>query len=343
MWRTATRIALASALVGALPSCEAEEQPAVSEKSTAAAGQQLRSGSFRLHAHPVEVGHAGVRRVDVYDHEATPPTHLAYRERIATDGSGEYSLVPLDALTTVVPGWHLLQRNREGFLFRYRDFAVRDEALFRKNYVLTDLDTRVQVAGRQCAGYRAERRVGDSKRFELAVDLQTNLILKAEEYDAAGHLISVMEYESFDAEPDLAGAVWFQGVHQEKELDRTRSFEEQLGFDPPAPRLLPQGFELREAFTVVDAEGTTWLKLTFTDGVEPLFFLAALDGESGGQERGEQQGAVRLPQPGGQDEVVLFRMGAVRAAQGDIGNRRFIAVGRVSDDDLLDLIESSLP
>ena len=41
--------------------------------------------------------------------------------------------------------------------------------------------------------------------------------------------------------------------------------------------------------------------------------------------------------------VSVFQMGAARAAQGTMGDYRFIAVGKVEDEALLDMIESALP
>ena len=41
--------------------------------------------------------------------------------------------------------------------------------------------------------------------------------------------------------------------------------------------------------------------------------------------------------------VTVFRMGTAQAAQGTFNGYDFIAVGKVSEEELLDMIESALP
>ena len=82
------------------------------------------------------VPHAGVRRVEAIDRTVDPPRVIAYRERVMTDGNGRFSLDPTEAITPVAPDWNvfsLLQRIRADYVFRHRDFAIRDMGLFQQN------------------------------------------------------------------------------------------------------------------------------------------------------------------------------------------------------------------
>jgi hypothetical protein len=45
----------------------------------------------------------------------------------------------------------------------------------------------------------------------------------------------------------------------------------------------------------------------------------------------------------GPSTVTLFRMGSALVAQGDVQGYELIAIGKASEDELLDLLESSLP
>ena len=86
----------------------------------------------------------------------------------------------------------------------------------------------------------------------------------------------------------------------------------------------------------MDAAGKLWLKLTYVDGVNPLFFL---------QSMGQRRPQIFVPGVGEQDipgRVLAFRRGGLAALQGDAQGVDFIALGKVSDDEILDLVESAL-
>src|SRR5262249_10574178 len=137
---------------------------------------------------------------------ATSGDTVTFRERIATDGDGRYSVEPLEALDSSIRDWdgfELLQRAEEGFIFRYRDFVVRQPELFQRNYRTTDLHETTAVAGRTCARYRVERVVGTTVRFELSIERATQLVLASQEFDSNGRLVAAMNYEAVDLQPDL--------------------------------------------------------------------------------------------------------------------------------------------
>ena len=186
--------------------------------------------------------------------------------------------------------------------------------------------------------YRVERVVGAQVAFELAVDTATNLVLESLAYDEGGNLLMAVRYESFDDAPDLSGAIWHGSTNQEKAYDWRQPLAPQLGVNVPMPRLLPAGYKLRAASTVSDSVDR-WLKLTYLDGVEPLFFMVALPPSSSGSFATQ----VDPMEAVSGDEVFSFRMGAAGAVQGTVGGERYMAVGKVTEDELLDLIESALP
>ena len=131
--------------------CDSSETSAVTqfENETAAVSSGLPD--FRR---AMDVRHQGVRRVDLYDRSVEPAKYLSYREEIAADGTGRFSLAPVEALTQVAPDWisfELQQRARAKFLMRYRDFEVRDQGLMLRNYTIRDLDASEEVAGRSAS------------------------------------------------------------------------------------------------------------------------------------------------------------------------------------------------
>lgn len=299
----------------------------------------------------LELSHAGVRRVEVTDHSVDPPRFLAFRERVTTDGNGHYSLEPTEAITPVAPDWtqfSLLQRIREGYLFRHRDFAIRDLGLFQENYVLIDLDSSIQIAGRDCARYRVEHRRIEhqtqstgSKQYEVAIDVTTGIVLRYEAFDAQGRALVAVEYEIYDATPDLSGFVPHEDISPPRELDWTWDLPVQIHQPVQTPRVLPEGYALRRAVTLKDGTSQHWLRLTYTDGVESLFFLTQIDNPffvaGAGPITPITPGSVQV------SSVAVFQMGSATAAQGTFGGRQFIVVGKVPEAELLDMIESALP
>ena len=108
------------------------------------------------------------------------------------------------------------------------------------------------------------------------------------------------------------------------------------------PRLLPVGFQLHEAATVSD--GTTrWLKLTYTDGIEPLFFFQKLEQPDGPGAVSRRPGTSFDAPPAETSQITVYQVENVTVTQGRVNGFDVIAMGAVSESGLLDLIESSLP
>jgi hypothetical protein len=291
----------------------------------------------------LRVAHQGLRALEF--HPAGGPG-LSFRERVTTDGHGRFAIEPVDALHSSVLDWssfELLQHAAEGFIFRYRDFAIRDQALNERNWTWTDLHQTVTVAGRTCQRFRVQRSGEDPEAgYEVSLDPETGLVLAYEQRDEHGATVAAMVYESLDLEPRLDQVVWHEPANQERPLDRSRGLEEQLGARALQPRLLPAGYELREAATVEDGSGKRWLKLTYVDGVEPLFFLQELEGQ-GSPAEPEQRLRASAPPGDEASRVVVFQAGAATVVQGTVAGFRLIAIGKVGETELLDLLESSLP
>ena len=294
-----------------------------------------RTGSLPRFAELREVRHTGTRKVELFDRSVEPARYLAYREKVASDGAGRFELTPLEPLTRVAPDWptfQFLQQSRARFLVRYRDFAVRDQSLFLRNYEIRDLARVETIAGRSASLYLV-RRADGSHGFELAVDDETDLVLRARELDGDGQTSSQVTYESIDLAPSFDAVVFHRSTIDETEEPLGEGLEEAFGTPVLVPRLLPAGYELRHASTLIDDEGERWAKLTFTDGVETLFFAQFLPAEGD---------AIAQRPPQG-DELVVSRMGSVVTASGRIGPRRLLVLGKVGERALLDLVESSLP
>lgn len=280
------------------------------------------------------VRHEGERLVQVFRRDGESVERVAYRERIATDGEGHYAIGFLEGVAGLehdTGSFGLQHFQRQGLNYRYRDFAIRDRALFRRNYTLARHDEPLEVAGRTCTGYDVRHAGG--RAYELAVDDETGLVLRYRELDAAGNVVETMEYERFSSEPD-PDTVYHRSLVEERRLAWTGEIQRELERDGALrPRLAPRGYELREASTLADQDGGRWLKLEYTDGVECAFFLCALP------DAAQAQASSRT----GADEAVVFRMGTATVVQANLRGRELVAIGKVDERALLDLLESALP
>jgi hypothetical protein len=176
--------------------------------------------------------------------------------------------------------------------------------------------------------------------FELSVDSATGIVLACRELDGDGRETASMVYESVDLAPDLRNVVWHRAANEEEVLDRGTSASVQIGASVLEPRLLPTGYARGEAALVTDGDGRRWLKQTYLDGVESLFFLQALAPSADAGEMEAASVPSATPVPG---EVVVFRIGSALAIQGVVAGHELAVIGRAPEAELLDLIESALP
>lgn len=293
---------------------------------------------------PSTTKHQGVRRVESFYNLSGKSDAVSYREKITTDGQGNFSTRPLEVISgATVPDdeFLYLQKAREGFNWRYRDFLVRDLASFLENYKLQSWGKSVAIAGRTCIELEIARKDGSS-RWEVAMDVETGLVLSYKEYDRNEHLYSSMVYESVDFAPDVSGVTFHQLGNNELSLAGAVDPTALLGFAPLTPKLLPNsGFHFLAAYRIQDQDGKVWAKLEYTDGVQTVLFL-----DSGFDPKKTSQaaaGASPSSQGGATPErLQMFRVGPVTVLQGQVLGHGIIAVGKVPQLDLQILVESAL-
>lgn len=292
----------------------------------------------KMNRAPSVIAHRGVRRVEQYWTIEDQPRELRYRETVASDGAGRFAV---DAFELSAPHsspqqeliFIALQKAREGFVRRYRDFAVRDVDGFVRNYSMVSTGALVTVAGRVCDEYLVQRNVDGAVRYWIAVDRATALVLRTRHESATGALLGLVEFESLELAPDLNQVDWHQPLTDEQPLSSDSALARaQLGFAPRLPST-DGGRFLLEGATAVSAPdprggGTLmWAKHTLTDGVEVVFFL------HGGPD----------PAPTRDDWVrVAPSVGPWNSAEGSLRGESFTALGRVPVEELLDLFEDVL-
>ena len=313
------------------------------ENSVAASGGPASTGVLaRLpQQEQALIMHHGVRVFESHAWVGDVPNITKFRESVDVDGLGNYTIQALDGIEGIQPSWalfQLIQSMRQGQVAKHRDFAVRDQALFLQNWKLADPGYQDVVAGRTCQLYAIDRQAAGAPKYTIAVDMDTGLVLRYVEVDSRGRTLSRLEYESVDYAPDFTGVPWHDEAPR-VQIDLEQSFLDQVGFDPLVPQLLPRGYQLQGA-EVVEEGGVKWLSMEHCDGVNSLFFLqqfpkflARTVGSTG------PGGATPMD---GSDRMMVFRIGSAAGLQGNISERGVIAVGKVSEVELLDMIESAL-
>jgi hypothetical protein len=292
---------------------------------------------------PFRTAYRGLRHVEQHLEQDGVETLLSYRETVAADGTGRFAVEPQGA-DTFLPDpllFKLQQKARAGFLYRYRDFAIRDFKAFSENYLATDLDLDVEVAGRPCHLVQIERVDGTGSIYKVALDLSTGLVLRCEERGVDGAARARMEFETFEAEPNLDGVAWFAADPEEEALQDLGHLAEQVDFEVFQPGLTPAGYRLWKAATLVDGDGDRWLKQTFTDGVEPLFFFHGAEPAGALPEPSLTSAAVVGTEPP-MDELWAYPVGRLTAIEGVLRQREVIVLGKLDAEALLDLLEFSI-
>jgi hypothetical protein len=339
--RAARRIALA--LLAGLASCGIE--PADDVIRPAGTGTQALTAPApgliqRIANAPFSTAYQGERRVELNLYDAGVPVQFVLRERVSADGHGQFAVDPIELSEPPLPDserdlFLVMQKVREGLMYRYRDFRVRNVALFLQNYSVHDSGQTVQVAGRSCAELAIARLDHNGLEYKVAVDPPTGLVLRAEARTPEQALVSLLEYTALDLAPDLSNVAWHQPVTGETPFVIGPDTAELVGFRPRLPRVLPLGYELEESTLVHDAlEGSKWVRMVYGDGVEEVFFL------HGGEARPPQS-----PLPSfhgvGADTVQVVDCKPWTAAQGAVNGERFIVLGKVDRHELLGMIESA--
>ena len=285
---------------------------------------------------------SGRRRIEEASRETGGAAWIHY-ENVYADGQGRFAIVFDELIGPLLSGSELelfrenLQR-RQGLDYRYRDFGVRDLELLFANFTSTDTGHKTLIAGRECATLVIERSRNPDRRYVVSIDLETGLVLRALEQEHGGEQVSLMEFESLDLSGDFSDVAWHQPVNQERPFASLSSLPSEVQFTPLAPKALPPGYELIELATVVDAEQRVWVKQTYSDGIDSMFFL------HGGSNQPATGGPILSGVwPGKSDSMTVLEGVPWTVATGNVANERVITAGKVSTFELLMLLQSALP
>lgn len=332
------RLALGAALAALLAASCGPSDPPLSPEAMGGLLQVMNKVS---HA-PYQVAHLGERKVEFHLDVGSQTHDLYLTERAGSDGQGRYTIETLAVAGDVpadIAAFKVFLSSSSGFYYQYRDFLVRDWALFAFNYQIQAQPTPVSVAGRACIEFRAQRASGNGGSLIADLDVENGLVLAYSEFSANGALLAKMEYQSLDLQPDFTMvALKTLPVHETFALDASASAL--LGFQPFEPRQLPAGYQLREARKVVDPTGATWACLEYSDGADSLFFLHGGVVPKTGHEFSAQPAQF---QTSAAPKMYCWQAGAWVATQGVWQGHAVAAIGKVPQHELLALVESALP
>jgi outer membrane lipoprotein-sorting protein len=285
---------------------------------------------------PLKVTYHGKRRV-VFDYVVDGQSqHMDYTEQVYSDGHGQFLVDPDTVAAPAMTDeqrqfFLLLQRARDSFFYLHRDFRIRDLELFQRNYTINVLPDRTTVAGRSCVAMDIERQSENASVYRIEVDPKTGLVMRWRETTFSGAVVATVEFETFTLSPDLSG-VALHGPRFAAEPLSTDGAAAQMGFPVRLPRLLPNGYQLTRAERV-DTPSGPWVSVTYGDGAEQIFYLfthrPSVPTLHGGA----------LPNA---NIVRVYQIGPWTAAEGEFGNRRCTAVGKVGETALLDMIQSAI-
>jgi hypothetical protein len=348
---TASRWTLCAALCTAwLSGCgtRADVGPASSNAMT---GQSTQAFLEKIPDAPMKVAYVGLRHFSLNYKQGEESRVLEYDENVTSDGRGKFSIVPGQVLSPRMTAeqsqiFAILQENRDGFFYRYRDFRIRDWKTFRQTWRVNDTGVQETIAGRDTAVLEI-RRIQDgtgpsamgrstSNWYRAWIDPETGLVMRADEFDVTGALVSRVEFLTFTLTPDLSAAVLhgdrMPGVPLDMKSDTTGS----LGFQVLTPTILPEGYRLEKAESLSDGT-STWARLVFGDGVEQLFFLQtlAVPGQPGSAAGLHRQVDV------GPNSVLGFHVGAWTVLQGQFHDLRAIVVGKTDGASLARMLKSA--
>ncbi len=310
----------------------------------------------RIQQAPVRIKHGGTRRLEFhYESEGVEHT-LAYLEHVTADGKGNFALDPgqIEQPAMSTPQremFELLQKQHEGFFFRYRDFGVRQRNLFEANYSVQVLGTPIAVAGRMCTQIDV-RRIGRGARstYRAAIDDQTGLVLRWTETTLEGRLLARSEFVDFTLDPVLDGVDWFVSPLQVESLQSGHDLSAQdlatLGFQPHSLQVLPPGYQLLRSERIVES-GTTWLRRVYGDGLENLFVLErgpdTTPPTPTPQHDRAHPGAQHATTTPGSGEIVvrICQAGEWTLAEVVHGSGQLFVIGKVGEPDVVDCLQSA--
>jgi len=247
----------------------------------------------------------------------------------------------------------ILQERRDGFFYRYRDFRIRDWNAFLQNWSAKDLGTRESVAGRDCAVLEF-RRIPPSTsagledgegggRYQAWIDTANGLVMRAEEYDAEGARVGLVEFRAITLAPDLSHVALHGDRSSPLPFDPEADTKPSLGFQLHRPKILPDGYRLERAESVSaavsGAEGERWARLAYGDGVDEIFFLQSVAPDTA---QASATQASSSPADVGRNLVRVFRVGPWTVLQAQFDRTRTIVMGKVDEASLVRMLKSAV-
>jgi hypothetical protein len=217
---------------------------------------------------------SGVRRVKL---DYTQPG-VEYRERVGADGQGNFAIETIEVLTPHPdPDVFLaVQDLRQTLSYRYRDFAIKDWALFTQEYAVAIIDENRTIAGFPTVQVRIDRLTHARSYYEVDFDPITSLVLAYKEYDAdTGQTLADVAFESLTYQPDLTGMsmvkyLYPTTTHSLSGGNLTSVFE----FDPLVPSYIPPGYRLLDEIEKQDAPDGTRAKVYLSDGLDVIILAS---------------------------------------------------------------------
>ncbi|MEX1023743.1 MAG: hypothetical protein WD226_01585 [Planctomycetota bacterium] len=310
-------------------------------------------GESRLFLDPLEnVAHRGVRLVEAWAGD-DGVDYSAVRDELVTDGAGGFALRHLEALTPVTPSeplYGLLKEHRQAFYFRYMMFRPIDQALFLRNWQVSETGMHYTIAGRPGIEVRiSHRSTPAANHYVIVMDEDNGLVLRAERSDANGVLRYRMTYESVDLAPDLSSVVFHAPTLVETPLDPRDSLDKQMGFEVHTPRIVPKYFRPVEVSRVAEPGQKNWIKIVYSDGIDTFFFLqeevpVRPDGTPINVSLSAPVPVDPLfPDTRRSDTLHVRDFGLVTVLDMNVDARHTFLMGRQGADQLLDIANSTLP
>lgn len=292
---------------------------------------------------PFQVHYRGDRRVLTRTLVEDLMVEVDYREEVACDGQGKFTIKPKELLSPPMgaseeAAFMSTLITREGFFYRFRDFRVRDYGIFWRNYDVQHLVGQTEVvAGVVCERFDVTHESGLGGSYRVAIDPATSLVLSEEYRDGNGELVHKTWYETLVLGADLSD-LQVGGASLWLEVDPQTSigiFNDPL-LTPSAP---PSGYELQSFAYRPNATGAgkTWSRFVYSDGLQQVFFLSE-DGLPHIGNGGSQAGVG--PTVG--DSVRTFSVGEWAITEGQIGGRYVLTFGKVDVQELLLMLQSAV-
>ena len=308
-------------------------QSGTQNSSTSGGGAADRSGADLLTklSDPNVPSHEGLRLVRLSVNPDSPIV-LIYREHIAVTAGGTFAVNPVEVLQpqmaqTTEDTFITLQKSRESFFHRYRGFQIKDLALFTEQYTTVQSFNSAIISGKECVELEIEANFAGGHSYHLWIEPVSGICLRTQEFDSEDRLVSEIEYENIDFNPNLVS-----------ELSGGPSEWETLPQGPGASQVLtplwiPESYVLQATEAYTDPQGGEWTRLRYTDGLETMMVLQ-------GSEQATAQAPTRGPAKSALTQIFVHKIGAWTAVEGFANGKHFIVMGKRPEADLVATLAS---